>query len=600
MPAIKPFDNITELLLNLLQSTKDGKTQLPDFQRSWVWNDEQIRGILASISLSYPVGVVMMLQTGNPDVRFEARLIEGVTLNKSTEPERMILDGQQRLTSLFQALLLGKAVITKDSRGKKINRWYYIDITKALDPNFERQEAVVSLPEDKITRNFRNEIQKDYSTPEKEYENGLFPLAQIFDYSDWMINYNEFWNFNRDKSRLFNTFNQEIIKSFEQYLVPVILLKKGTPREAICQVFEKVNTGGVSLTVFELLTATFAAEKFQLREDWAKREKELKAIAVLGNIQNTDLLQAITLVATHEQESSSISCTRKDILNLKLKEYKNWADKVTEGFKKAAKLLHTQKILSARDLPYQSQLTALAAIFAVLGDRSEKDPVRAKLVRWYWCGIFGELYSSAIESRLAKDLSQVLKWLDFDDSEPDTITDANFAPNRLVRLYTRRSAAYKGLSALLLRDKGCDFLTGYEIDALKEFDESIDIHHIFPRYWCQKQGIKNELYDSVINKTPLSARTNRIIGSNAPSVYLSNLQKGVNITEERMDQILRSHVIDPAALRSDNFEAFFKSRQINLLKRIEKAMGKSILSDTELIYESEYIEPIEYDELIIN
>ncbi len=96
-----------------------------------------------------------------------------------------------------------------------------------------------------------------------------------------------------------------------------------------------MNTGGVSLTVFELLTATFAADEFRLREDWTKREKELKAIAVLDNIQNTDFLQTVTLVATREHESGTINCTRKDILNLKLEEYKNWADRVTEGFKKS-------------------------------------------------------------------------------------------------------------------------------------------------------------------------------------------------------------------------------------------------------------------------
>ncbi|OUL19318.1 DUF262 domain-containing protein [Nostoc sp. 106C] len=592
MPAIKHFDHTTEALLDLLRSTKEGKTQLPDFQRPWVWNDEQIRSILASISLSYPVGVVMMLQTGNPDVRFEARPIEGAILSKPTEPERMILDGQQRLTSLFQALLSPKPVITKDARGKEIKRWYYINITKALAPNVERQDAIVSLPEDKIIRNFSSEILADYSTLEAEYKNDLFPVTQIFDYSNWMHNYNEFWDFQKEKIKLFSQFTLEIIKPFEQYLVPVILLRKETPREAVCQVFEKVNTGGVSLTVFELLTATFAADKFQLRQDWAIREKQLKKFPILGNIYSTDFLQAVTLGATYER-GASIGCTRKDILDLKLEEYKKWAEKVTQGFEKAAILLHTQKIFSARDLPYQSQVTALAAIFAVLGDHSDTHLIREKLVRWYWCGVFGELYSSAIEGRIAKDLRQVVKWIESSDSEPDTITDANFAPNRLVRLYTRRSAAYKGLSALLLRDEGCDFFTGVEIDTLKYFDESIDIHHIFPRSWCEKNGIKPENYDSAVNKTPLSSRTNKIIGGNAPSVYLSCLQDKAGISKERMDEILRSHVIDPIVLRVDNFEAFFQARQKALVNRIEKAMGKSLVLDSHPL---EDVDKSEYEE----
>ena len=597
MPAITSTQSIKQSLQQLLQNAKEGKTQLPDFQRSWVWNDEQIRSLLASVSLSYPIGAVMMLETSNPAVRFKHRLLEGVTRKEPQKPDQLLLDGQQRMTSLFQVLLSEQLVKTKDVRGKEIHRWYYIDIAKALNPNFDREEAIFSVPEDKIKRNLRGEILADYSTTEKECAAEVFPLQLVFDIlgqNKWMQTYLQLDANIGERLTRWTNFLQKVIQSFQQYQVPIILLGKETPREAVCQVFEKVNTGGVSLTVFELVTATYAADEFNLREDWAKREKKLKKLAVLGNVDNTEFLQAVTLVATRNRHAlgSAISCTRKDILKLTLDEYKLWADAVTDGFEKAAKLLHTQKIFTAKGLPYQPQLTALAAVFAAIGDRNITDPVRAKLARWYWCGVFGELYSSAIESRLAKDLPQVLHWID-GDSEPDTIKDANFAPNRLMRLYSRRSAAYKGLSALLLR-KGCDFLTGYEIDTAMHFGDSIDIHHIFPRHWCEKNGIKADFYDSVVNKTPLSSRTNKIIGGNAPSVYLSKLQTSAAITEERMNEILRSHVIEPKLLRADDFYNFLLARQKALLERIEKAMGKSLIADVSV--ESENIEPFDFDE----
>src|SRR2546421_3129380 len=120
MHSITMYDSIREQIQDILRGIREGKTQLPDFQRGWVWDDEHIRSLLASVSMSYPIGAVMVLQTGNPDVRFKPRPVEGVSLAQPAEPERLVLDGQQRLTSLFQALLLGRPVLTPDAPGHPI------------------------------------------------------------------------------------------------------------------------------------------------------------------------------------------------------------------------------------------------------------------------------------------------------------------------------------------------------------------------------------------------------------------------------------------------------------------------------------------------
>ena len=155
-----------QTLQHILEDIKSGKTQLPDFQRSWVWDDNHVKSLLASISVSYPIGAVMLLETGNPDVRFGPRLVEGVALDPAPEPEWLILDGQQRLTSLFQSLFYGKPVKTKDARGNAIERWYYLHIPTALDPNADQEDAILSIPADKKIRNFRGEVIEDYSTVE--------------------------------------------------------------------------------------------------------------------------------------------------------------------------------------------------------------------------------------------------------------------------------------------------------------------------------------------------------------------------------------------------------------------------------------------------
>jgi hypothetical protein len=148
----------------------------------------------------------------------------------------------------------------------------------------------------------------------------------------------------------------------------------------------------------------------------------------------------------------------------------------------------------------------------------------------------------------------------------------------------RLSAAYKGVNALLMKEGAEDFRSGQKFDHTVFFGENVDIHHIFPQDWCKKQGIKPAVYDSIINKTPLSFRTNRIIGGVAPSEYLAKLESGdkntPSIDPERLDGYLASHLIDPALLRSDAFEAFMVDRQKRLLTLIEQATGKTTYTET--------------------
>jgi hypothetical protein len=105
-------------------------------------------------------------------------------------------------------------------------------------------------------------------------------------------------------------------------------------------------------------------------------------------------------------------------------------------------------------------------------------------------------------------------------------------------------------------------------------NDNIDIHHIFPRAYCRNKGIPAYLYNSIVNKSPLSAMTNRSIGGNAPSAYLQFLEKEKDISGEALDEILKSHLIDVESIRSDDFETFFEKRKEALYKKILAAMGQ--------------------------
>jgi hypothetical protein len=590
------FDSTKTPLQEILARADRGSLQLPDFQRGWVWDDERIRSLVASVSVSFPIGAVMLLETGGQHVRFKPRPLSGTHERlRQVAPETLILDGQQRLTSLYQALMSTAAVETKDAKGKPIRRWYYLDMKKAVTNNDDREDAVLSVPDDKRVKTFGGEITLDVTTPEREYAEDLFPANRIFASSEWRREYNKHWRHDAGKSDLFDRFEAEVIDRFKQYLVPVIELKKETPKEAVCLVFERVNTGGVALNVFELLTASFAADDFQLRDDWNAREQRLKGQhPVLRNLQSDDFLQAISLLVTQSRRREAlaagtsadnapgISCKRKDILKLEVADWKAWAERVESGFVRAARFLYGQTIFRARDLPYRTQLVPLAAMYVDLGRDGETEGARQAIARWYWCGVLGELYGGAIESRFARDLPEVVALVRGEAVEPITIQESSFQANRLLTLRTRNSAAYKGLYALLMRDGGRDFRTGEPIEAQTFFDDKVDIHHIFPEKWCKAVGIEPGAYNSVINKTALAARTNRQIGGRAPSKYLPAVEKAAGVGAERMDDILRSHCIAPADLRADRFWEFYAARAEALLRRIEAATGKTIAREPEL------------------
>ena len=234
----------------------------------------------------------------------------------------------------------------------------------------------------------------------------------------------------------------------------------------------------------------------------------------------------------------------------------------------------------------------LAAVLALLGDDWLQPKIYDKLARWFWCGILGELYGGAVETRMALDIQELMEWVKGSDREPATVRDANFQPARLETLRSRNSAAYKGISVLVQREGAKDFFWKSTIRDLAETDweeNKLDIHHIFPKRWCESQSIPPARYDSILNKTPISYKANRMIGGQAPSRYLQQLQthETVQLDDPEMDAILMTHCIDPLTLRQDDFESFINSRRQTLLIKIETVMGKSIVVSNEAVPEYE-------------
>lgn len=233
-------------------------------------------------------------------------------------------------------------------------------------------------------------------------------------------------------------------------------------------------------------------------------------------------------------------------------------------------------IFEARDVPYRTQLVPLAAIHVALGGGAEAIGKVEKIRRWYWCGVLGELYGGAIETRFANDLQQVVEWCSGGETAPITVYESSFDPGRLLTLRTRNSAAYKGVYALLMRGGSRDWLYDQDITIASHHSLAVDIHHVFPKKWCLDNKIDHLKRESIVNKTAISAATNRKIGGRAPSKYLPLLLKEAETTDAQLQERIEQHHVSYESLASDDFEGYFEHRRQRLLDLIGQAMGKDV------------------------
>jgi hypothetical protein len=489
----------------------------------------------------------------------------------------------------------------RTSKGKKVLRYFYLSIEQAMAGGTEFEEAITTIPQDRIERGaFGKEEGLDLSTPELEYAKMMFPLNAVLNPTKWILACVKFWNAReRDVTDQLLAFEEDVLGRIQAYQMPVIELDKSNSREAICTVFEKVNVGGKKLDAFELVTAIYAADRFNLREDWfgdPNSDKKGRLLTMRGDtpakglfqdVANTDFLQACTVLHTMDEQKRAIeagkkgkaipavSCRREVMLGLPLDAYQEHADAVQTGFVEAAKFLNGEKIIWGRDLPYPPQMVALAAFFARFGHKLSA-PEQNKLRNWYWSGVLGEYYGSATETKIARDVPQLIEWMNGGE-EPRTVWDTYFQVDRLDSLRMRLSAAYKGLHALLMREGCQDFISAKPVDLMTVYSDPLDIHHIFPRKWCEDRNIKPETYNSIVNKTALSAASNREIGGKAPSEYLAKIEEKYGFEPDQLDAILRTHLIDAATLRADDFEAFYAKRKAALASLAQSAQGKAVV-----------------------
>lgn len=590
----KIFTPKSELLLDILRDIQLHKTALPNFQRPWVWEPDMVRDLIISVAYRYPAGSLLTMPVVGNNGKFAMRPFEGAGPQLKTTPGLMVLDGQQRLTSLFQALYSKKGVTYK---GRIYH--FYLDIEHLLsdpdgdieigDPYFE--DALFYVISDKRTGKkvrYDNLLPRyEITTPDQEIENGAMPLYAIFNpnvLEEWKNRF-QLSKANNEMSqllehqKLWKQLVESWITRIQTYPFPVIELRSDMPLSAICHIFEKVNSTGKPLDVFELATAVLWAQGFELNTRWSTTIGRLKQwFPMQQPLLGTHFLQGLSLLHTlsekHLNPEVSVSCRRQDLLSLGRGVVDKWWELLVDGYREAAQFMNDQGILSERILPYTTLIVPLATIFAYIKHTKGASSVGSahqKISQWYWCSVFSARYSSRVETATAQDCDQVLSWID-GGPVPDVVRKFTFRSDALQEITSLRNATYKGVLCLLARNGAKDFGGGGKLSTALFYDTSQDHHHIFPTDALARLKIHDPRANTIVNKTLISSAVNRSIGGRLPSEYVSDWRKRLDVS---FDQILASHAISADRLVSDNWDDFVNDRRERLRALIEEACGGS-------------------------
>lgn len=562
-----------------------GELQLPDFQRGYLWDVDRIRSLLVTVLRGYPIGALLALDTRNEPMRFRPRPIAGAP-DTGQDPGLLLLDGQQRLTSLYHCLQGEGMVNTVDFRSMRITRRFFVDVKRAVAREVMPHEAIFAVdPQGEVKSHFGPQIDGSLNSRDAAVEAGVLPVSDLLtgEASEMLFDMAAIAD---DELRdAIKVFNARIATPMIAYDVPIIRLGRETARAGVGSIFAQANAVGLQMDVFELLTAVYGAEDpdFDLLEDWHRTKDILREYPALNGIDRTTFLTAVSLLVT--SRDGHARGQREDIVNIGLDDYRAAVHQVRDGFRDAAEFLADRCILTTEDVPYDTQLIPLAVVLALLQEHPDAlSTQRAKdrLNRWFWSGVFGELYgSSAVMIRAGRDVDEVVAWvLDDDAEEPKTVRDATFAESRLLSI-REDSGVWQGIYALLMSRGALDWRTGKPFDKTTYADLEPDFHRIFPSQWCADKGIDSVLADSVLNHTPMGKRTEVVLSGYDPSRYLRRVQAKSIMEDDEFDAVLATHDLDPALLHVSDAQNFFVDRRRRLVGIVEYAMDKPVIHDVD-------------------
>lgn len=518
-----------ERITNLVNKIQTGDIKIPKFQRGFVWEEDQILKLLESIYQGYPIGS-LLFWLSELAMKSEKN-IGGFDLPETPEkyPRNYVLDGQQRLTTIYGVL-----------------NWPDKNVLHKLNVYFDLEQ--------------RRFIHYNGENTDKH-----IPMSILFKTSDFL-------RFRTKLSGFSNTNELQesvdvLYEVFREYLIPVVTIKEKTVEE-VCPIFERINSTGTKLSIFDLMVAATWSDDFDLN-DKVNQLRDSTKMKDFENIDNSVFLKFMSSINGFGSKRDGVFKLR----NLSPEELDNLGRKVKISVERAIDFLSTDLLVpSDAFLPYENQLVVLAYFFSKVANPTPEQ--LSTLRQWFWQTGFSERYRGAVEGILEQDLSAIDSLIKHD--KEDIRVKVSLVENDILKRQFWKNSAFCKTFIVMLANKAPKNLTnGEAIDiriALTSFNNK-EFHHIFPKDFLKNLGVISEKRNALANICMLSASQNKNISNDPPSVYLT---KSFNALVKDAETVFNSNLISEAADAPwliDNYDSFLRQRSKTILNEINLLCG---------------------------
>jgi hypothetical protein len=540
-------------LQKVFDQLENGNMKIPRFQRGYVWERSKIVKLLNSIQDQYPIGSFFVWEASKEYKNF-CREIEDLNFPKDPESNyySFILDGQQRITSLYVAL-----------KGKTINDTNYSSICYNLE-------------------------KKLFHIPRLKHENHNIPAWKLFDTKEYGDVLMEYALMDKENGTEFNAVWRNCQQVFSDYPISIIKSLK-MDLEEVVTIFERINQGGKRLALFDLVHASAWSPQFDLREKIKAFNKEPN-VAAFGGVENEVFTQSLALNAFAD-------CNNKTQLKLTAEICEeNWK-KTTECIKLALDFVKSFGVRFISYLPYNSFLPIIQYYFYNAGKKTIGPAHIPFIENWFWTTTFSARYSTSSLTRMKEDADWIKSLTENELNE--NVFGVSLTLKELAKVSMQRKSVIKnGVLCLMALESPKDF-DNSQIVILDKSNiaksNGKENHHFFPYSLKEQFGTTATGINSLLNFALISSRLNQDISNKYPADYLTDYR---NQNAKLMIDVA-SHFISEAAANAalnNDFALFIMERAKTILPKIIERVKVGEYSEPEDDIIEENIETLAQEE----